>query len=80
MRRQLLCKIKTTAQTIPLLQKCLAMTGMGLTQPKKAFSAFFFSVLLALLELAGRAVMDLGQVETCWRTEVGLDAYGSPPT
>lgn len=52
----------------------------GVTQPKKAFFCLLLSVLLVFLGLAGRAVMDVGQVEACWWAEVGLDdPYGSLP-
>jgi len=44
MRRQaeLLCKINTrTEQTIPLLHKCMALTGMGFLNSRKPFLPFF---------------------------------------
>lgn len=56
------------------------MTGMGLLNPRKPFFCLLLSVLLVFLGLAGRAVMDVGQVEACWWAEVGLDdPYGSLP-
>lgn len=61
--RELLCKIKTgTEQTVPVPARGLGGQKRGYSTPQ-SFFYFFFSVLLVLLELMGRSVVGLGQME-----------------
>lgn len=63
--RELLGKIKTgTEQPVPAGCTMAWRAKRGLLNPTKLFYFFFFNVLPVLLELAGRPVMDLGQMET----------------